>query len=130
MTAVFVGRERELGSLTAAVRRAADGGAGAAFVVGDPGSGKTRLVFEACAQVEVEHRFWVVGYEAERQVPLAAAAGLLRALSERGAEGERLAGLLLPGSGEPGRLGAGADARPRGGEPCAGRVRARPARPR
>lgn len=101
MTAVFVGRERELGSLTAAVRRAADGGAGAAFVVGDPGSGKTRLVFEACAQVEVEHRFWVVGYEAERQVPLAAAAGLLRALSERGAEGERLAGLLYRAAESP-----------------------------
>jgi predicted ATPase len=91
---VFVGRENELDVLTAVVRSGARTGAAAAFVAGDPGSGKSRLLAEVCARVEEQPTFRLAGFEAERQVPLAAAGGLLRALSERGGEGDRLTALL------------------------------------
>jgi DNA-binding CsgD family transcriptional regulator/tetratricopeptide (TPR) repeat protein len=91
---VFVGRENELAALTAVVRSGARKGAAAAFVAGDPGSGKSRLIAEACARVEVQPTFRLAGYEAERQVPLAGAGGLLRALSEREGEGDGLTALL------------------------------------
>ena len=91
---MFVGRERELAVLAATVARGARHGAAAAFVVGDPGSGKSRLLAEASSRFDVPHHFRLAGYEAERQVPLAAVGPLLRTLSEQSAEGDRLAGLL------------------------------------
>jgi DNA-binding CsgD family transcriptional regulator len=94
MAKVFVGRESELGSLTATAERGLRAGAAAAFIAGDPGSGKTRLLAEVSERTSAEQRFRLAGYEAERQVPLAAVAPLLRTLSESGADGRRLAALL------------------------------------
>jgi DNA-binding CsgD family transcriptional regulator len=76
----FVGRTNELETLAELV---AGGGTGPAMgiVVGEPGSGKSRLLAEARARSALQHSFAVVGYEAERDVPLAAAAGLLRELA-------------------------------------------------
>jgi DNA-binding CsgD family transcriptional regulator len=76
----FVGRTNELETLAEVVD---EGGIGPAMaiVVGEPGSGKSRLLAEARARAAQQHSFAVVGYEAEKDVPLAAAAGLLRQLS-------------------------------------------------
>jgi DNA-binding CsgD family transcriptional regulator/tetratricopeptide (TPR) repeat protein len=82
--APFVGRREELGSLEAIAVAAGEGHTAAALVVGDPGTGKTRLLAEAERALDVNRRFHVVGYEAEQAVPLAAAAGLLRELEAVG----------------------------------------------
>lgn len=42
----FIGRDRELGALTALARRAAQGETSVAFLAGDAGTGKTRLIEE------------------------------------------------------------------------------------
>jgi len=67
----------------------------AAIVVGKPGSGKSRLLAEARTRTALPHPFAVVGYESERQVPLAAAAGLLRGLSDATHGGSKLDTLLF-----------------------------------
>jgi predicted ATPase len=92
----FVGRTEELGVLLAAVaRRAGDGRPVAAVVVGDSGSGKSRLLAEVFARVGVEPILRVGGYEPERRVPFAGASELLRTLAQgRGADARRLRSLL------------------------------------
>jgi DNA-binding CsgD family transcriptional regulator len=93
---VFVGRADELAALSeVAAAAAASGGAAAGLVVGDPGSGKSRLLAEAAARIRMKSLFWVVGYEPESYVPLAAASDLLRGLAAAGSDGKRLDGLLL-----------------------------------
>src|SRR6266536_4632236 len=85
---VFVGRREELAELVEIAGAAAAGDVAAAVVVGEPGSGKSRLLAEAAAQARLSNRFRVVGYEAEREVPLAAASDLLLALAAtKGARG-------------------------------------------
>jgi len=91
---VFVGRHAELELLTRSVVLSTQGSAAAAFVVGEPGSGKSRLLSEAWQGARPDERFRMAGYKAERQVPLAAAAGLLRVLSEGDGEHRVLADLL------------------------------------
>jgi DNA-binding CsgD family transcriptional regulator len=76
---VFVGRAEELANL-AAIAAAGQGGPSAALILGDPGSGKSRLLSEAANRLGLES-LRIVGYEAERQVPLGAAADLLRRLA-------------------------------------------------
>jgi len=46
--AVFLGRERELAELRAALESVAAGQGRSFFLVGEPGIGKTRLASEAC----------------------------------------------------------------------------------
>jgi DNA-binding CsgD family transcriptional regulator len=99
MTA-FVGRADELAALSEVAAAAASGNAAAALVVGDPGSGKSRLLAEAAARIRMKSLFRVVGYEPESYVPLAAASDLLRGLSGAGPAGQRLDGLLLGGADE------------------------------
>ncbi|HET6642487.1 MAG TPA: LuxR C-terminal-related transcriptional regulator [Gaiellaceae bacterium] len=77
---VFVGRTAELDALSETVTASSVGPA-AAIVLGEPGSGKTRLLAEARSRTELAHSFAVIGYEAGRAIPLAAAAGLLRSLA-------------------------------------------------
>jgi DNA-binding CsgD family transcriptional regulator len=77
---VFVGRTAELDALAETVI-ASSAGPAAAIVLGEPGSGKTRLLAEARSRTELAQSFAVVGYEAGRAIPLAAAAGLLRSLA-------------------------------------------------
>ncbi len=93
--AVFVGRVDELAALSEVAAAAASGNAAVALVVGDPGSGKSRLLAEATARIRVTSVFRVVGYEPESDVPLAAASELLRSLAGAGLDGHRLDGLLL-----------------------------------
>ena len=66
----------------------------AAVLIAEPGLGKTRLLAEVATQVEkplLELRC----YESAREIPLSAAAGLLRALSEVPTTGDLLDALLL-----------------------------------
>jgi DNA-binding CsgD family transcriptional regulator len=77
----FVGRREELAELRDIIGAAAAGHVAAAVVVGEPGSGKSRLLAEAAVQAPLSNRFRVVGYELERDVPLAAASDLLLELA-------------------------------------------------
>jgi DNA-binding NarL/FixJ family response regulator len=91
----FVGRRDELAALGEVTRAAARGRVGAAVVTGDPGSGKTRLLSEAAARAKSLGPFRVIGYELERDVPLASATELLRALTRATPHGERLEALVF-----------------------------------
>jgi DNA-binding CsgD family transcriptional regulator len=103
MTA-FVGRRDELAELGEITAVAAAGQVAAAVVVGEPGSGKTRLLAEAAMRAPLSNRFHVVGYEPERDVPLAAASDLLLTLAVKAPEGHRLEALLFAGDREEAAL--------------------------
>jgi predicted ATPase len=92
----LVGRAQELAALQEVVRCSA-AGPSAAVVVGEPGSGKSRLLAEAREQVVAPQTLTVAGYEAERNVPLAAASGLLRVLAATRPHGVQLDRLLYGG---------------------------------
>jgi DNA-binding CsgD family transcriptional regulator len=98
----FVGRAQELAALREVVRRSA-AGPSAAVVVGEPGSGKSRLLAEAREETLLPQTLVVAGYEAERNVPLAAASGLLRVLAAARPHGAQLDKLLY-GGGEASEL--------------------------
>ena len=88
--AAFVGRRDEFATLDDVAATAGRGGVAGAVVVGEPGCGKSRLLAEVADRGARGRRFRVVGYEPERHVPLAAAAELLRGLSELGSAGPTL----------------------------------------
>lgn len=90
---VFVGRVGELAELRDVARGSTTGPA-AAVVVGEAGSGKSRLLAEAREQSSLPQAFAVAGYEAERLLPLAAASGLLRSLAATRPHGAQLDRLL------------------------------------
>jgi DNA-binding CsgD family transcriptional regulator len=90
----FVGRADELNALERVARTADAGEVAASVVVGEAGSGKSRLLAEAADRSVFGHVFRVVGYEPERQVPLAAASDLLQALVDTPA-GRQLGVLLF-----------------------------------
>lgn len=90
----FVGRAGELADLDEVARAAGAGEVAAAVVIGEPGSGKSRLLAEAADRSALGQVFRVVGYEPERQVPLAAASDLLRSLVDAPA-GKQLGVLLF-----------------------------------
>ena len=94
---MFVGRHPELATLGQIAGAATAGDVAAAVVVGDPGSGKSRLLAEVMARTEAANGLSVVGYEPERDVPLAAAAQLLRALTDAAPAGRRLETLVFEG---------------------------------
>jgi DNA-binding NarL/FixJ family response regulator len=77
----FVGRRDELAELGEIAGAAAAGHVAAAVVVGEPGSGKSRLLAEAAGQAPLPNRFRLVGHEPELEVPLAAASDFLLALA-------------------------------------------------
>ena len=97
--AVFVGRDDELRVLGSVAAAPLAGDVAAAVVVGDPGSGKSRLLAEARYGVRVPHEFEILGYEPESGVALAAASGLLRSLAA--APGGRVLEGLLFSAGPP-----------------------------
>ena len=96
---VFIGRTEELDALTRAVDDAGTGPTGV-VVIGEPGSGKSRLLAEARIRIDLSHMLEVVGYQPERNVPLAAASRLLRELVEVPGEGSALRSLLFGRSEE------------------------------
>ena len=86
MVSTFVGRAEELRVLEELFARSGDG-AVAAIVMGDPGSGKTRLLAEAVDRFAPDDTARIVGYEPEQSVPLGACAELLQTLSAAPAGG-------------------------------------------
>jgi DNA-binding CsgD family transcriptional regulator len=100
VVAGFVGRTKELEAL----RETTDGEhlAAVALVIGDPGSGKSRLLAEASARTRTRNVMRLAGYEAESAVPLAAASTLLRMLANAGENGATLNALLFASPGDGG----------------------------
>jgi DNA-binding NarL/FixJ family response regulator len=92
--AAFVGRTDELQKIADVATRSVHGPA-VTIVVGDPGSGKTRLLAESVERLAVLPTFRVVGYEPEASVPLAAAADMLRTLARGGDAGAHLRQLVF-----------------------------------
>jgi DNA-binding CsgD family transcriptional regulator len=101
MSAPFVGRHRELGTLTGLVRRALrDRSPAAGLVSGDPGSGKTRLLAEVVREANATRLVRLVGFEPMQQVPLGAAADLIHVLASGSSDGHVLDRLVF-GDGQP-----------------------------
>ena len=65
---MLVGRDAELGVLTAAVSRAEGGAGGVVFLVGDAGAGKSRLAGEVCAVASSRGFLVLAGRAAESAV--------------------------------------------------------------
>jgi DNA-binding CsgD family transcriptional regulator/tetratricopeptide (TPR) repeat protein len=81
MPSSFVGRDAEMSivhSLSLGAEQ--DRVPAAAFVVGDPGSGKSRLLDEARARSPIGHSIRIAGFEPEGGIALAAARDLLETL--------------------------------------------------
>jgi predicted ATPase len=106
----FVGREDELAAVLDLAQGVVRGeGPVVAMVLGDPGSGKSRLLTEACSRITLPERTLLAGYEPESTIPLAMARGLLRRLAEVPGPGGTVAALVfdsVPAAGpvEPVRL--------------------------
>jgi DNA-binding CsgD family transcriptional regulator/tetratricopeptide (TPR) repeat protein len=106
----FVGREDELAAVLDLAQGVVRGeGPVVAMVLGDPGSGKSRLLTEACSRITLPERTLLAGYEPESTIPLAMARGLLRRLAEVPGPGATVAALVfdpVPEAGpvEPVRL--------------------------
>jgi DNA-binding CsgD family transcriptional regulator len=96
----FVGRVDELAALGEIGAAAVRGQVAAAMIIGDPGSGKSRLLAETAARTDLSNQLRLVGYEPECDVPLASAADLLRALADVKPQGSRLEALVFPGGEE------------------------------
>ncbi|HMC37409.1 MAG TPA: LuxR C-terminal-related transcriptional regulator [Actinomycetota bacterium] len=99
MPSVFVGRVWELDALARVIGFGKARSTAAALVTGDPGSGKTRLLAEASARVDVANRFRVDGYETEQNVALGAASGFLRELGQVEGDGRMLQEVVFQASG-------------------------------
>jgi DNA-binding CsgD family transcriptional regulator len=91
----FVGRIDELAALAEVAGAIRRDEVAAAVVIGDPGSGKSRLLAEATARIEPPNQFPIVGYEPESEVPLASAADFLRALAGVTSHGRGLEALVF-----------------------------------
>jgi DNA-binding NarL/FixJ family response regulator len=91
----FVGRVDELAALAEVAGAFGRSEVAAAVVIGDPGSGKSRLLAEAAARAELPNQLRIVGYEPESEVPLASASDLLRVLAEATPRGRQLGALVF-----------------------------------
>src|SRR5919201_6864832 len=91
----FVGRVDELAALTRILEIGERGRSAAAVVVGDPGSGKSRILAETAARAALPSQFRIVGYEPESEVPFASAADFLQALAGATQQGRRLEALVF-----------------------------------
>jgi DNA-binding CsgD family transcriptional regulator/tetratricopeptide (TPR) repeat protein len=98
-----VGREGELAAVLDLARGVVRGGGPVvALVLGDPGSGKSRLLTEACSRIALPERILLAGYEPEATIPLAMARGLLRRLAEVPEAGGTVAALVFDPVSESG----------------------------
>jgi len=104
MSAPFVGRQHELEALAALIRSSShDRTPGAGLVIGEPGSGKTRLLAEFLARPRTPRLIRVVGFEPNQSVPLAAVGEVIRQLSAVPVHGASLEGVLFGGRDQQAR---------------------------
>ena len=98
---VFVGRVAELEAIERVVSDATTQRCATAIaIIGEPGSGKSRLLREAQRRLPQGSILTIVGYEPEIRVPFAAASGFLETIAARVPAGG-LGALLQRGAGEP-----------------------------
>ena len=98
MSTTFVGRAAELAVLTGLLGEAVRSGSpAAALIIGEPGSGKTRLLDEVLRDHQGAQVVRTAGYEPSRSIPLAASGYLLRRLAEAPDNGTRLEELVFSG---------------------------------
>ncbi|MEO7229235.1 MAG: ATP-binding protein, partial [Candidatus Limnocylindrales bacterium] len=103
MNAPFIGRREELVRLTEVHRRAhQEGLPGAALIVGEPGTGKSRLLAHFLDQTTMP-TVHLVGFEPTQSVPLAAVAALLRLLASSPGSGADLDRLVFGGGAQESR---------------------------
>jgi len=96
MSTPFIGRDTELRALARVLPAARDSRApGTALIVGQPGTGKSRLLAEFLARVAPAGTVRVVGFEPSQPIPLAAVGDLLRRLSKAPRHGAVLEELLF-----------------------------------
>jgi DNA-binding CsgD family transcriptional regulator len=96
MSAQFVGRGRELATITGLIERSLrDKAVSAVLVTGNPGSGKTSLLAEALRVSQVPRIVRLSGFEPMQSVPLGAAGDLLRVLAKSPRGGELLDHLVF-----------------------------------
>src|SRR5256886_6024095 len=96
MSAGFVGRRFELALMDSlCARTSVESRPAAALISGLPGSGKTRLLAELRTRQRATLKLSITGYESAIQVPLAAAADLLRELGKVSGAGEMLSEFLF-----------------------------------
>ena len=92
----FVGRDEELralGALISGARRAR--APTVALVVGDPGTGKSRLLRELLRDADARRTAFVAGFEPSGSIPLAAVSDLVRRLASVPEHGPRLEALAF-----------------------------------
>ncbi|HEV2006973.1 MAG TPA: AAA family ATPase [Candidatus Limnocylindrales bacterium] len=100
----FVGRRRELEALLTLRQRAhAARRPAVAIVIGEPGSGKTRLMAEALGAAAPGRVIRAVGFEPTQTIPFAAVGDFLRALTQVPRHGTALERLVFGEQDEPTR---------------------------
>jgi hypothetical protein len=103
MTHPFVGRDEELRALGARLAGARRTGApGAALVLGEAGSGKSRLLREVLAGADARRAVLLTGFEPIEPIPLGAVGDLVRRLGTAPIHGPRLEALVFRSVGEQG----------------------------
>ncbi|HUQ43026.1 MAG TPA: AAA family ATPase [Candidatus Limnocylindria bacterium] len=96
MSTPLVGRDDELRALRTLISGGSRAGASsAALIVGEPGSGKSRLLREALRGADPDRTVLVAGFEPVEPIPLAALGNLVRRLATVQPDGPRLSSLVF-----------------------------------
>ena len=105
MSVPFVGRADELVTIRALIGRGrTEHAAAAVLIIGEPGSGKTRLLREALGGLDAGRTIHVSGFEPTESTPFAAVGDLVRRLAGVADHGPRLEALVFGTDGRGGQV--------------------------